>query len=229
MNKSKGDSLLKDNANSLEAVRNDLISTNESHIDNVVRENTIEKDVIIVNDIGESCDIVHGISASQVEIVENETTANSLIPVVSGNKTVLDSVLNVVNDKRNECGMRCDEQFHDRECNRIPLQKVTCKKDDTYNSANNAQKKVHSSDVDSSDDENLPLSKPKILNSKRHDKGQVENQIYFTSDAYSTLEGTKYNGEGDGTTRVVLCLWKNTDLHMTKIFLKLQSLTMRVL
>ena len=36
-------------------------------------------------------------------------------------------------------------------------------KDDTCNSESHAQEKVNSSDVDSSDDENLPLSKLKMI------------------------------------------------------------------
>ena len=130
-NESEGDGLMTDNGNSLEAVRKELISTNESHIDQVVREDTIEKD--------ESCEIVHGLSEIQVEIVEKEARAN------------------------------------------------------------NTKEKVESNVVDSSDDENLPLSELKILSSKRHDKGQVDNQIYFTSDSYSALEGTEYN-EGNSNT-----------------------------
>ena len=130
-NESEGDSLITDDGNSNEAVRKELISTNESHVDQVVREDTIEKD--------ESGEIVHGLSEIQVEIAEKEATAN------------------------------------------------------------NAKEKVESSVVDSSDDENLPLSELKILSSKRHDKGQVDSQIYFTSDSCSALEGTEYN-EGNGNT-----------------------------
>ena len=131
MNESEGDGLMTDDGNSNEAVRKELVSTNESHVDQVVREDTIEKD--------ESGEIVLGLSEIQVEIAEKEATAN------------------------------------------------------------NAKEKVESSVVDSSDDENLPLSELKILSSKRHDKGQVDSQIYFTSDSCSALEGTEYN-EGNSNT-----------------------------
>ena len=130
-NESECDGLMTDDGNGNEAVRKEFISTNESHVDQVVREDTIEKD--------ESGEIVHGLSEIQVEIAEKEATAN------------------------------------------------------------NAKEKVESSVVDSSDDENLPLSELKILSSKRHDKGQVDSQIYFTSDSCSALEGTEYN-EGNGNT-----------------------------
>ena len=94
----------------------------------------------------------------------------------------------------------CGEQFNDSECDRSPIQKVTYDdKDDTCNSESHAQKKVNSSDVDSSDDENLPLSKLKMISFQRQDIGQVGNPVTLASDANSTLEETKSNGEGDGT------------------------------
>ena len=61
------------------------------------------------------------------------------------------------------------------------------------------RKKMKSSDVDSSDDKNLPLSKLKMISCKRQDIGQVGNTISLESDANSTLEETKSHGEGDST------------------------------
>ena len=129
---SECDGLMTDGGNNVDGVRKELISTNESDVDQQVREETTEK--------GDSCEKVHGLGKIQVEIVEKDTTANS------------------------------------------------------------AKEKLESSVVDSSDDENLPLSELKLLSSKKHDKGQVDNQVCFTSDSYSgSLEGTEYN-EGNGNT-----------------------------
>ena len=80
-------------------------------------------------------------------IVEKETRTNSLIPVASGEQVVT-----------------CGEQSNDSGCHRSPIKKVTYdEKDDTCNSESHAQKKVNSSDVDSLDDKNLPLSKLKMI------------------------------------------------------------------
>ena len=80
-----------------------------------MREDKTENDVIIETDMGENCDIVNGISGSQVVTAEKETTVNVLHPVASGEQVVT-----------------CGEQFHDSECDRIPIQKVTYDdKDDT--------------------------------------------------------------------------------------------------
>ena len=159
--------------------------------------------------------------------VEKETRANNHIPVESGEHVVT-----------------CGEQSNDSECNRSPIKKVTYdEKNDTCNSKSHAEEKVNSSDVDSSDDKNLPLSKLKIVSCQRQDIGQVRDPITSVSDAYSTLEETKSNGEGDSTNidqiierlqdtedqRVMLCLWKNTDLHILKKFLKLPSMMNRLL
>ena len=50
-------------------------------------------------------------------------------------------------------------------------------KEDTPNSESHAQEKVNSSDVDSSDDENLPLSKLKMISCQRQDIKQVGNPL----------------------------------------------------
>ena len=71
--------------------------------------------------------------------------------------------------------------------------------DDTCYSESHAQKKVNSSDVDLSDDENLLLSKLKMISCQRQDIGQVGNPKTLACDANSTLEETKSNGEGDST------------------------------
>ena len=94
----------------------------------------------------------------------------------------------------------CGEQFIDSECNISAIQKVTYDDiDDTCNSESHTQKIVNSSDVDLSDDENLPLSKLKIISCQRQDIGQVGNPITLACDANSTLKETKSNGEGDST------------------------------
>ena len=122
-------------------------------------------------------------SESRVVTVEKETRANSHIPVKSGEQVVT-----------------CGEQSNESECDRSPIKKVTYnEKDDTCNSESHAEEKVNSSDVDSSDDENLPLLKLKMISCQRQDIGQVGNPITSVSDAYSTLEETKSNGEGDST------------------------------
>ena len=72
-------------------------------------------------------------------------------------------------------------------------------KDDTCNSESHAEEKVNSSDVDPSDDKILPLSKLKMISCQRQDIGQIRNPITMVSDAYSTLEEIKSNGEGDST------------------------------
>ena len=94
----------------------------------------------------------------------------------------------------------CDEQSNDSECNRSPIKKVTYdEKDDICNSESHAEEKVNSSDVDSLDEENLPLSKPKMISCQRQDIRQVRNPITSVSDAYSTLQETKSNGESNST------------------------------
>ena len=183
MNQSNGDCSLKDSTNNLKAFGKELPIANEIQVDKEVREDKTENEVIIETDMGENCDIVNGISGSQVVTAEKETTVNVLNPVASGEQVVT-----------------CGEQFHDSECDRSPIQKVTYdEKDDTCNSESHTQEKMKSSDVDSSDDKNLPLSKLKMISCKRQDIGQVRNTISLASDADSTLEETKSNGEGDST------------------------------
>ena len=115
--------------------------------------------------------------------VEKGTTANTLIPVASGEQVVT-----------------CGKKFNDSECNRRPIQKVTYDdKDDTCNSESHTQEKMKSSDVDSLDDKNLPLSKLNMISCKKQDIGQFRNTISLASDADSTLEETKSHGEGDST------------------------------
>ena len=159
--------------------------------------------------------------------VEKETRANSFIPVASGERVVT-----------------CCDQCNDSECNRSSIKKVTYyEKEDTHNSESHAQEKVNSSDVDSSDDENLPLLKLKMISCQRQDIRQVRNPITLVSDADSTSEETKSNGEVTililtkslrdyrilRIMRVVLCLWKNTDLHIPKKIFKLPSMKNRLL
>ena len=111
MNESNGDG----DVNSLEALGSKLRSTNGFHIDNEVREEKQEIDVIIANEKTETCEIVKGISGSPEVIEEKETRPCNPILVTSGNNTVLESV--------------CGEQFHGRECDRSPIEKVTDDKD----------------------------------------------------------------------------------------------------
>ena len=92
----------------------------------------------------------------------------------------------------------CGDQCNDSECDRSTIKKVTDEeKEDTCNLESHAQEKVNSSDVDSSDDENLPLSKLKMISCQRQDIRQVANPLNLVSYADSTLEETKSNGEGD--------------------------------
>ena len=110
-NQSNGDCSLKDSTNNPKAFGKELPITNEIQVDKEVREDKTENDVIIETDRGENCDIVNGISGSQVVTAEKETTVNSLNPVASG------------------------EKFLESECDRSPIQKVTYDdKDDTCNS-----------------------------------------------------------------------------------------------
>ena len=81
-----------------------------------------------------------------------------------------------------------------------PIKKVIYdEKEDTCNSESHAQEKVNSSDVDSSDEENLPLSKLKMISCQRQDIRQVENPLNLFCYPDSTSEETKSNGEGDKT------------------------------
>ena len=94
----------------------------------------------------------------------------------------------------------CGDQCNDSKCNRSPIKKVIYdEKEDTSNSESHAQEKVNSSDVDSSDDENLPLLKLKMISCQRQDIRQVENPLNLVCYLDSTLEETKSNGEGDKT------------------------------
>ena len=82
----------------------------------------------------------------------------------------------------------CGDQYNDSECNRSPIKKVTYdEKEDTHNSESHAQEKVNSSDVDLSDDENLPLSKLKMISCQRQDIRQVENPLNLVCYPESTL------------------------------------------
>ena len=64
---------------------------------------------------------------------------------------------------------------------------------------NSEKEEVKSSDVNSSDDDDdVPLSKLKMLSSMSHKIVNNENTVSFTSDAKST--GIKSNGEYDGST-----------------------------
>ena len=114
--------------------------------------------------------------------LENEKRANSFIPDASGDRVVT-----------------CDE-FTDSECDRSQIKKVTSdEKEDTPNSARHAQEKINSSDVDSSDDENVPLLELKKISCQKQDIRQVENPLNLVCYADSTSEETKSNGEGDKT------------------------------
>ena len=218
MNQSNGDCSIKDGTNNLKAFGKELPIANEIQVDKEVREDKTENDVIIETDRVENCDIVNGISGRQVVTEEKKTTLNSLNSVESG------------------------EQFHDSECDRSQIPKVTYDdKDDTCNSESHSKKKVNSSDFESSDDENLPLSKLKMISCERQDIGQVRNPITLACDADSTWK--KLNLMEKVTVliltkslrdywilripRVLLYLWKNTYLHIPKIFLKLLSMTNR--
>ena len=94
----------------------------------------------------------------------------------------------------------CGDQCNESECDRSPIKKVTYdEKEDTHNSEIHAQEKINSSDVDSLDDENLPLSKLKMIGCQRQDIRQVGNPLNLVSYPDSTSEETKSNGEGDKT------------------------------
>ena len=115
--------------------------------------------------------------------VEKEIRANSLIPDASGDRVVT-----------------CGDEFNDSECDRSRIKKVISdEKEDTLNSASHAQEKINSSDVDSSDDENVPLSELKKISCQKQDTRQVKNPLNLVCYAESTSEETKSNGEGDKT------------------------------
>ena len=96
--------------------------------------------------------------------------------------------------------LTCGDQCNDSECDRSPIKKVTYdEKEDTPNSESHAQEKVNSSDVDSLDDENLPLLKLKMKSCQRQDIRQVGNPLNLVSYADSTSKETKSNREGDKT------------------------------
>ena len=147
-------------------------------------------------------------SESQVVTVEKETRANSIIPVASGERVVT-----------------CGDEFNDSQCNRSRIKKVISgENEDTLNSASPAQEKINSSDVDSSDDENVPLSKLKKISCQKQDIRLVKNPLNLVCYPDSTSEETKSNGEGDKNNidqiierlqdtedRESPILWKNTD------------------
>ena len=115
--------------------------------------------------------------------VEKETRANSLIPVASSERVVT-----------------CGDQFNDSEWDRSQIKKVISdEKEDTLNSESHAQEKINSSDVDSSDDENLPLLKLKMISCQKQDIRQIENPLNLVCYLDSTSEETKSNGGGDKT------------------------------
>ena len=157
-------------------IRVNLVAIGEQFHDSKSSRNQIEK--VTDNDKDDACN-----SESRVVTVEKETRANSLIPVASGERVVT-----------------CGDQCNDSECDRSPIKKLTYdEKEDTHNSESHAQEKVNSSDVDSSDDENLPLSKLKMISCQRQDTRQVGNPLNLVSYPDSTSEETKSNGEGDKT------------------------------
>ena len=123
-------------------------------------------------------------SESRVVTVEKETRANSLIPVASSERVVT-----------------CGDHFNDSECDRSPIKKVISdEKEDTLKSESHAQEKINSSDVDSLDDENLLLSRLKMISCQKQDKvRQVENPLNLVCYPDSTSEETKSNGEHDKT------------------------------
>ena len=122
-------------------------------------------------------------SESRIVTVENEKRANSLIPDASGDRVVT-----------------CGDEFTDSECDRSRIKKVISdEKEDTLNSARHAQEKINSSNVDSSDDENVPLSELKKISCQKQDIRQVENPLNLVCYADSTSEESKSNGGGDKT------------------------------
>ena len=223
MNPSNCDSSVKDGTNNIKAFGKESQIANEIQVDKEVRQEKKEKVVVIEIDRGENCETLNFISGSeivtgekerrinslnpvessrnkiekvtdddkddasnsqsQVVTVEKETRANSLIPVASGERVVT-----------------CGDQCNDSECDRSPIKKVISdEKEDTLNSESHAHEKINSSDVDSSDDENLPLSKLKMISCQRQDIRQVENPLNLVCYPNSTSEETKSNGEGDKT------------------------------
>ena len=113
--------------------------------------------------------------------VEKETRANSIIPVASGERVVT-----------------CGDEFNNSQYDRSRIKKVISDENkDTLNSASPAQEKINSSDVDSSDDENVPLSKLKKICCQKQDIRQVKNPLNLVCYPDSRSEETKYNGEGD--------------------------------
>ena len=94
----------------------------------------------------------------------------------------------------------CGDELNDGECDRRQIKKVISdEKEDTLNSASHAEEKINSSDVDSSDNENVPLSEFKKISCQKQDIRQVENPLNLVCNADSTSEENKSNGEGDKT------------------------------
>lgn len=74
-----------------------------------------------------------------------------------------------------------------------------------------AGEKVNSSDVESSDNEDLPLAELKMLRSKSHDLKQVKNKtLEFSSDEENTLPATKVDGVTN-IEKIIEKLDNNTD------------------
>ena len=190
VNDSNGDTPLKEDTNKTAAVRKELQNTVTNENNSVVA-NELEKNITKEGNSDSSIED----NAKSVHVVGDELTREREIEVDN----------QVIKDKRgNDTGENCE---------RSPIKEVTYDKDDKCNSESHAEEKVKYSDVDTSDDENLPLLELKMLSSKSQHIGQVDNTRFFISDSNSTLGGTISNGEGDGTNidRIIERLQDNDD------------------
>ena len=222
-NASDCDCSVKDGTNNTKAFEKESRIASEIQVDKVVRQEKKEKVVVIESDRGENCEILKLMSGIEIVTGEKERRMNSVNPVESGRnkiEKVTDDdrddasnsesrVVTVEKEKRanslipDASGDRvvtCGDEFNDSECDRSRIKKVISdEKEDTLNSASHAQEKINSSDVDSSDDENVPLLELKKISCQKQDIRQVKNPLNLVCYADSTSEETKSNGEGDKT------------------------------
>ena len=196
MNQSNCNCSVKDSTNNLKAFEKESPIANEIQVDKEVRQEKTENDVVIESDTGENGETLNGISGTEIVTGEKETRTNSPNLVAIGEQ-VHDSESGrnqmekaTDNDKDDECNsesrvvtveketranslipVASGEQVvnNDSECDRSRIKKVTYdEKKDTHNSESHDQEKVNSSDVDSSDDDdNVPLSKLKMISCQR--------------------------------------------------------------
>ena len=176
VNNSNGNTPLTENINRTAAVRKELENTLTNQNNSVVG-NELEKN--ITNE-GNSHGSIED-NTKSVHAAGDKLTRENEIEV--DNQVIKDKRGNDTGENSETSGSK--EVYYD--------------KDDKCNSEGHAEEKVKYGDVDTSDDENLPLSELKMLSSKSQYIAQVDNTRFFISDSNSTLGGTISNGEGDSS------------------------------